>query len=337
MTPLLAVVAAAALLTAACDSASAGPSAGSLPPSGTVGGVGVLPAEVDAAVEPVVAVRPPTDPEGNPVDLLADEVDGNHVLLIGDSIFTSISPRYGGHACKALVPLGWQVQVEAEPSRFIEFGNRVLDRMLDGQQEWNAAVVFLGSNYNGDAAGYERQLSRIIERLAPRPTVVLTVTEYRPNYVDVNEAIERLAAEHDNVTVLDWNSIAQTPGVLSGDRLHPSDRGRDVLAESIAATLGPVTVGDGKCLPSQFSDDSAVGGDADADTVLGRPTTTLRGSSRPSTTQSPTTTSAPATPTTTTALNPSNTTDQSGGGGDGESGAGERTTDGGSELSDTDP
>ena len=97
--------------------------------------------------------------------------------------------------CDALVPLGWKVAVEAEPSRFIDFGNLVLDKVLDANaapgDDWNAAVVFLGSNYGGDEARYEAELRRILDRLAPRPTLLFTVTEYRPNYSEVNEVVRR--------------------------------------------------------------------------------------------------------------------------------------------------
>jgi hypothetical protein len=234
-----------------------------------------------------VVVRPPVNVDGTEAQLIGEVAEGNRILMIGDSILASTSSRYGNHMCEAVVPLGWQVAVEAEPSRFVDFGNRVLDRMLpdgpsiDPADDWNAAVVFLGSNYGSDAFEYEAELVRILDRLAPRPTLLLTVTEYRPNYVEVNEVVNRLGAERDNVTVLDWKSISETPGVLSGDRLHPTDAGRRALAESVAVALGPYAGGVGECLRSTFRDDSAVGGNST--TVLGRPSTGS-GSSRPATT-----------------------------------------------------
>ena len=199
------------------------------------------------------------------------------------------------------MPLGWQVAVEAEPSRFIDFGNRVLDKMLlddaAPEEDWHAAVVFLGSNYGGDEVRYEAELVRILDRLAPRPTLLLTVTEYRPDYVEVNEVVNRLGAERDNVTVLDWRTISETPGVLSSDRLHPTDAGRRVLAESVAAALGQVD-GVGECLRSTFRDDSRVGGNTT--TVLGQPSTGSGSSSATTSTTVRPTTSAPE-------VNPSST------------------------------
>ena len=231
-------------------------------PVSTIAGVGVLPDTVPANREPLVMVPPPVNDDGTTADLVGDIVAGNRVLIIGDSIMASTSSRYGGQMCDALVPLGWEVAVEAEPSRFIDFGNRVLDKVLVRNpppgDDWNAAVVFLGSNYGGDQARYEAELRMILERLAPRPTLLFTVTEYRSDYTEVNDVVRRLGSEYDNVTVIDWQAIAETPGVLSSDRLHPTETGREVLAQAVAGALGPVSIGDGACLKSVFRDDSAV-------------------------------------------------------------------------------
>jgi hypothetical protein len=315
----LAVLAALAVMAAGCGS-SGDDSDGTLPPFTpvpTVAGVGQVPVAPSAVREPIVVVRPPVNVDGTEAQLIGEIAEGNRILMIGDSILASTSLRYGDHMCEAVVPLGWQVAVEAEPSRFIDFGNRVLDKLLPDDptpdEDWHAAVVFLGSNYGGDEVKYEAELVRILDRLAPRPTLLFTVTEYRPDYVEVNEVVNRLGATRDNVTVLDWKTISETPGVLSSDRLHPTDAGRRALAESVAAALGPVD-GIGECLRSTFRDDSSVGGNAT--TVLGRPstssgsssaTTTTTTTTRPSTSQVPTSTLAPS-PSTTQAPSTTQTT-----------------------------
>ena len=165
--------------------------------------------------------------------------------------------------CDKLVPLGWAVEVEAEPSRFIDFGNRVLDKVLDPvvgtPDDWDAAVVHLGSNYGRDQQRFEDELRIILYRLAPRPTLLYTVTEYRPAWAEVNETIRKLAGEFPNVEVVDWEQTARYPGVLSGDGLHPTNTGREVLVDLTASALGPAALGAGECLKSQFTDDSAVG------------------------------------------------------------------------------
>ena len=113
-------------------------------PAPTIAGVGVLPDTVPANREPIVMVPRPVNDDGTTADLIGEIVVGNRILIIGDSIIASTSSRDGGQMCDVLVPLGWEVAVEAEPSRFIDFGNRVLDKLLVSNpppgEEWNAAV-----------------------------------------------------------------------------------------------------------------------------------------------------------------------------------------------------
>lgn len=303
----LAALAAVAMVIAGCGSIGdeTDDTIPPVTPVPTIAGVGAVPAVPSAVREPVIVVRAPVNEDGTEAQIIGETAKRNRVLMIGDSILASTSSRYGNHMCGAVVPLGWQVQVEAEPSRFVDFGNRVLDKLLPTDvatdDDWGAAVVFLGTNYGSNALRYEGELVKILDRLAPRPTLLLTVTEYRPNYVEVNEVVNRLGAERDNVTVLDWKSISETPGILSSDRLHPTDTGRRVLAESVAAALGPFPDGIGDCLRSTFRNDSAVGGNST--TVLGRPST---GSG--STTTTTTTVRQPTSTTTTSSVS-------SGGGG----------------------
>ena len=261
---LLSAFVALALVGAACGSGDDDVSSATTTeatPVPTIGGVGQLPDPVTASRSPIVMVRPPVNDDGTEANVVGEVAQGNRVLMIGDSILASTSRRYGGQMCSELVPLGWKVAIEAEPSRFIDFGNRVLDRVLQDDvapaDDWNAAVVFLGSNYGGDPVKYEQELRKILDRLAPRPTLLLTVSQYRTEWAEANEVIRRLAEEYDNVTLVDWETIAATPGVLSGDRLHPTNEGRVVLAQVIAASLGQVAIGEGECLKSQFTDDSA--------------------------------------------------------------------------------
>ena len=87
----------------------------------------------------------------------------------------------------------------------------------------------------------------------------MTVTEYRPAWAEVNEVMIELAKLYDNVTVIDWEKVARTPGVLSRDGLHPGDQGEDVLIELLAVALGQADDEPGECLRSSFTDDSSIG------------------------------------------------------------------------------
>jgi hypothetical protein len=282
--PSTALLAPALLLLAACgagEAAAPDPTGPDVQP--TVPGVGALPStplgqdvevvedvEEQPAVEPVVVITRPVDElTGEELATVGEQVAGNRLIMLGDSILAATSSRYGGEMCDGLVPLGWQVEVDAEPGRFIDFGGRVLQQRLDpfNWLDWDAAVVFLGSNYRGDQAAYEAELVEILDTLGPRPTLLYTVTVYRPDWAEVNEVVRRQAEARDNVTLVDWEAVARTPGVLSSDRLHPSRAGEQVLVDLTADALGPapeLTDADGQavvgeCLPTSFTDDSAIG------------------------------------------------------------------------------
>lgn len=188
-------------------------------------------------------------------DQVGSIVSGNRLIVIGDSITASTASRYGGEMCETLVPLGWQVEVDAETGQSVTFGNEVLD--VRGAAEWDAAVVFLGSNYMRDREQYLAELSEIVERLAPAPVVLLTVTEFQESRHEVNTAILEVAREHDNVIVIDWAAITRDdPTLLGADGLHPTQDGRAALAAAVALALGDGPGGDGACLPTLFEDDS---------------------------------------------------------------------------------
>ncbi len=199
-------------------------------------------------------------------------VTGNKILVIGDSILAGTASRYGGAMCSALTPMGWRVAVEAEAGQLVGFGRTVLrDRIYEG---WDAAVVFLGTNYGGSAEKYQRDLTAIVESLAPRPMLLLTATLFRPSMNDVNNVIRTVAASHSNVTILDWSTTSAQPGLLNRDGIHPNNAGRSVLVQSIANALGNAPTSPGACLPSKYTDDTmgrefmpstTVGGVADPD------------------------------------------------------------------------
>lgn len=231
---------------------------------------------------------------------LGTNATGNRLLVIGDSILAGTASRYGGAMCSGLVPLGWRVAVEAEAGQMVGFGRTVLrDRIYEG---WDAAVVFLGTNYGGNQKNYERDLTAIVEALAPRPTLLLTATLNRPTMQQVNESVRTIASKYSNVSVLDWGTTSIQAGVLNRDRIHPTDMGRQVLVASIASALGSAPETPGACLPSKYTDDSLVTGGV-------MPSTTMPGATIPmvsTTMPGITTTTLPAGATTT--LPASNTT-----------------------------
>jgi len=242
----------ALLLIASCASLTGDNS------SGVMSGVGRIPGyDFGTAI---------TLPEGFELDLpdikgglIGTKAGGNRILMIGDSIMASTAKRYGNEMCNALVPLGWQVAVEAEASRFAEFGVRVLDKRMNAESGWDAAVVFLGSNYEGNKESYGKQMRKIVEKLTPRPILLVNTSLFRNAQRDVNKVLDELAVEFKNVSILDWATISKSGGVLAPDGVHLSKNGRSIFAVAIARALDIAPFREGECLDSKFRDDSAAG------------------------------------------------------------------------------
>lgn len=255
--PLPRRVAVAALLLVPALAGCA--SGGSGPTEQTLAGIGRIPGAAAAAgVVTAGGVRAVMPPLEGPV--LGERAAGNKLLVVGDSILAATASRYGGAMCDELVPRGWRVAVEAEAGQMVGFGRTVVrERITEG---WDAAVVFLGTNYGGDEKKYEADLERIVSSLGPRPTLLLTATEYKSTIAQVNRAIRRVAARHPHASVLDWGAVSLQNGVLNRDKVHPTTAGRTLLVESISAAVGDAPSGTGtaagSCLESLYVDDSLV-------------------------------------------------------------------------------
>jgi len=291
-------------------------------------GVGPLPPVLSTVALPIsttTSVEPTTTSStatAAPLVQLGELVTGNRVLMIGDSILASVSKRYGNEVCRTMTPLGWRVEVEAEVSRFIDFGIIVADKMLE--QDWDAVVIFLGTNYNRDANQYFKLMNRLINRFGERPVVVVTVSERNADMVEVNKILRALDETYPNVTIVDWAAAtAADPGLLADDLVHPSEIGRLSLAMLLTQRFGtaPPGSGKGRCLDQVFVDDTGgipgfpttttttVTSTIATTSTVPRSTTSTPGTTAPATTPPATTapaTTAPATtaPATTTTAPP---------------------------------
>lgn len=279
-------------IVAACASASSSPAVTTTVPV-TIAGVGSLPP--NGLYLDVTGGPASTFADGRVIPVqkktVGELAGGPRVLMIGDSILAGVSRRYTNLACQAIVPLGWQMSIEAEIGRGITFGPTVLK--AKDVDTWDAFVVFLGTNYWGNRPEYERVLGQMLDEMSPRPVVLFTTSEFRDSQRDVNSIIENEVFARDNVWFVDWRTISKAPGVLSGDRIHPSSDGNDLLVEKIAQALGHAPGGTaGDCLPSDFKDDAEIpdamldtvdesAGATDDTGVTGDPSTTVVDSSVP--------------------------------------------------------
>lgn len=279
-------------VAAACGEAASGQGV-SPPATAAVGGLPTQAVTTQTLAESTSTVVRTTVTVA-PNEQIGARVPGNRVILIGDSVLAGTSRRYGGEMCAALVPLGWQTEVDAETGRFIDFGDRVLDSRLAAG--WDVSVIFLGNNYGDNQDVYRRYLDAMVARLSPQPVVLLTVSEFKPSRAQVNAVVFEMAQKYPNVVVLDWAAVTGADRALTGDDgLHLTDAGRASLAEQVALILGPAAVQPGKCLSTGFSNDSSG--------PVGGPPTTVKKSTTPKTTttvaSSASTTPRPTVPTTT--------------------------------------
>ena len=209
--------------------------------------------------DPTASETITTIPERVEAGAVADSVDGNRVLVIGDSLMASTAPRNEGAMCAVLGGRGWSVELAAETGQHVEFGVEVLDERLEAE-EWDAVVVMLGNNYRNDPGQFAEQMATIIDLIAPRPTILFTVTEFEPSRAEVNDIIKLIAGDRSNVVVADWAAETASPDspLLTDDGLHLSDAGRLRLAAVVGDTLGdaPSPSTQGICLDSPFEDDS---------------------------------------------------------------------------------
>jgi hypothetical protein len=195
---------------------------------------------------------------------VAGVVEGNRILMIGDSILASTAPRFGGPMCATVESYGWSVQIEAEEARHIEFADEVLDELIpapeagDDDPPFDVVMVMLGNNYRGDIEDFAAQYDAMLRRLSPLPVVVYTVTEDEAAKAEVNDAIRTLAEQYDNVIMVDWaeKSAAEPDELLAADDLHLSNLGRERLSLFTVAALGKTSVGEPECLDPVFTDDS---------------------------------------------------------------------------------
>lgn len=240
-----------ALGSCGSDTGSMAPPTG--PVSATVPGVGILPDH-----SPGTGFGSDSEaltPNGIRQLTVGEVAVGPRLLLIGDSILAGLSRRYSNDACETLTPLGWQVSVEAEVGKDIELGLRVVNKKLP--QGFDAAVIFLGTNYLAEQDFYQETLNKILDELSPRPVVIFTVSEFKPIIKEVNMVIDEELRTRPNLWVIDWREISKAPGILWNDQIHPSEQGNVVLLQELVKVLGTAPgTESGTCLKSEFADDA---------------------------------------------------------------------------------
>ena len=153
-----------------------------------------------------------TLPEGVTIDfpelvgnMSGPQVSGSRVLIIGDSIIASTSSRYGNEMCSTLTKLGWQVAVEAQAGEFIDFAQKVVGRRLE--DGWDAVVMFLGTNFDGNAKHFDESFRETIAAFGPS-TLSTHVREDLDGRASrpADQRLQRLAIQLDETRAADDRS-----------------------------------------------------------------------------------------------------------------------------------
>lgn len=190
---------------------------------------------------------------------IGELVSGNRVLVIGDGVLVATADDSGGQLCTQLVDAaGWTVGLAAESGTTIEYGAEVLDAVYAPAEgrDWDVVFVLLGNIFDGELEAFAAEVDALLERLAPRPVVLFTLTE-ADNEGPVNE-LYRARAEATNVLVVDWAelSAAESGTLLRSGGPLPTRVGSDRLVELMAEQLGDAPAGlDAECLPTSFLTD----------------------------------------------------------------------------------
>ena len=249
---------------AACDTGGESAATGRVQVAATVA-LGELPAPLDRAAPPeppnlVATTTTTTEPPVVVVEPpIGEFVAGNRLLVIGDGVLVATADRAGGQLCEVLVDgAGWTVGLAAESGTTIDYGAEVLDAVLDPDagRDWDAAVVLLGNIFDGDIEAFGADVDALLERLAPRPVLVFTLTE-ADDEAEINE-LYRARAELPNVLVAEWAEVsaAERGALLRSGGPLPTRAGSDRLVELMAEQLGdaPETSDEveAECLPPAF-------------------------------------------------------------------------------------
>lgn len=219
------------------------------------------PAPPTTVAETAETVAPGVDePIEGPI---GENVAGDRVLMIGDSLLASAAPRNDRLMCDAMTVFGWDAEIDAEPGHDLDFADEVLDARLepDDEEPWDVVVLMFGSELDPDDAAvaeqFEAFLDETLARVAPRPTLLYTLAVTDPGRVRLNRIIRDQRQSHPNVVVIDWAEDGGDPSdVVDEDGLRLTEDGAKRLSVLTAAALGEAPddpVGD--CLPTEFDDD----------------------------------------------------------------------------------
>ncbi len=145
------------------------------------------------------------------------------VLLVGDSIL------------EGLANLGYNFGPGTAYDTEVARSALTIPSLLESADVPSTLVMHLGTNGWWPTAA--ETLERSIADLSDRRIVLVNLRVDRTYEALANEDLRRIAAENENVELVDWNAVAR-PEVLRSDGFHPTLQGYEILARLIADAIG---------------------------------------------------------------------------------------------------
>jgi hypothetical protein len=230
--------------------------------------IGVLPAPLSDT--PTLPAPPPppttaaqattTTVASGPIEgPIAEFVSGNRLLMIGDALLSTATPRNDGLMCDAVTLFGWAVEIDAENDRALDFAGQVLDDRLepDGEDPWDAVALMIGSEIDGAdpdvATAFSETLDTLIERIAPRPVILFTLPVVDISDAEINDIVNAKPQSFSNVVVVDFGTAGgDADEVVDETGQALTDDGNKRLSVITAAALGQIDDTEGECLPTDY-------------------------------------------------------------------------------------
>ncbi|WP_420451622.1 GDSL-type esterase/lipase family protein [Ilumatobacter sp.] len=175
------------------------------------------------------------------------------IVVIGDSITVGATPSLEEQLALAGYPVTILAQegkrMDADPGGNTSGTDLATSLASEPDPELAADpaerlwVVALGTNDIGNSTEVDDIVAVVDEVLEPIPddAPLIWIDTWIAHRAEgselMNAAIERALDERGNATVGRWSELATDPGVLSGDGVHPSDRGSIEFATLVAETV----------------------------------------------------------------------------------------------------
>lgn len=174
---------------------------------------------------------------GSPTSHAQDEpgtVEGTRrVVVVSDSIAAGAQ----GAITDTLERGGWTVVFDAERNRTTYSAAPAVAAHLG--ELTDTVVLSLGANDGGDPETFRERVDSVMAELGGvRRVFWLNLHEVREFYGPANEVLRAAAADHDQLSVLDWHALADASEELTAaDGLHLTAAGGAAMAGLVGAAV----------------------------------------------------------------------------------------------------